>query len=126
MGKLNTKAACIVAIASVSSLTACTTTTPSFIPHSVPSLYGPTASDMPTHAGANEERCAAIQNEITHLNEKLQLPNIDEDKGILKPAKFNRGEIRRAYLMGLARGIPCPRSSLEATMSIDGDNQPNG
>ena len=125
MGKFLKKAAFSAAIASVFVLNACTSTTAKFIPHSVPSLYGPTASDMPTHTGANEERCAAIQNEIMRLNEKLDLPDIDEDKGILKPAKFNRGEIRRAYLMGLARGIPCPRTTLESTMLIY-DPMPNG
>lgn len=117
MGKNAKKIMALATIISATALTDCATTNATILPQKVPSLYGPTASDMPSHAGANEERCSAIFSEINDLTTRLNLPPVDEDKGILKPAKFNRGEIRRAYLMGLARGIPCPKTSLESTMS---------
>ncbi|ACT58175.1 hypothetical protein [Hirschia baltica] len=120
MGLKIHSSAFIAVLTSMTLITGCATTNTAILPHSVPSLYGPTAADMPSNISANQERCAAIFEEIDSLNAKLDLAAVDEDKGIFKPAKFNRGEVRRAYLMGLARGIPCPKTSLEATIRTSG------
>lgn len=118
MRKLPRNAALISAATVLLFTAGCASTGKTILPHNVPSLYGPTAFDMPAHAGENVDRCAAIYSEIDSLEARLDLPEVDEDKGIIKPARFDRGEIRRAYLMGLARGIPCHRTSMEAMLFI--------